>query len=191
MRFVHTGDWHLGKSLIDRSLADDQRFTLNALLRLAEDLRPDAIVVAGDVFDRAVPPTAAVERLNDVLGELALRLEIPVVIIAGNHDSPIRLQFLSGVIGRVGLHVVGEVGDEPTRSGSSVMTASPSSSGHSPTPTPRQLAARLVATTSMTTRPSSRRSWRSSEREQMRTCDTWSSPTPSSREPSPVSPSAR
>jgi len=114
MRFMHTGDWHLGKSLSDWSLADDQRFTLDALLRLAEDLRPDAIVVAGDVFDRAVPPTTAVERLNDVLGELALRLEIPVVMIAGNHDSPIRLQFLSGVIGRVGLHVVGEVGDEPT-----------------------------------------------------------------------------
>jgi len=85
MRFIHTGDWHLGKSLIDWSLADDQRFTLDALLRLAEDLRPDAIVVAGDVFDRAVPPTAAVERLNDVLGELALRLEIPVVMIAGTY----------------------------------------------------------------------------------------------------------
>ena len=85
MRFIHTGDWHLGKSLIDWPLADDQWFTLDALLRLAEERRVDAIAVAGDLFDRAVPPTAAVERLNDVLGELALRLEIPVVMIAGTY----------------------------------------------------------------------------------------------------------
>ena len=113
MRFIHTGDWHLGKSLNDWPLVDDQRFALDALLRLAEDVSADAIVVAGDIFDRAVPPPQAVELLSDVLGDLALRLEVPVVMIAGNHDSPVRLEFLSGVIGRVGLHVVGEVGGEP------------------------------------------------------------------------------
>lgn len=113
MRFIHTGDWHLGKSLHDMSLTDDQRFALDALLRLAEDRRVDAIVVAGDVYDRAVPPTQAVGLLDDILAELALRLKIPVVMIAGNHDSPVRLQYLNGLVGRMGVHVVGEVGGEP------------------------------------------------------------------------------
>jgi exonuclease SbcD len=113
MRFIHTGDWHLGRLFHNVQLTDDQRFTLDGLLRLAEDRRVDAVVIAGDVFDRAVPPTQAVELLDDVLADLALRLKIPVIMIAGNHDSPVRLQYLNDLVGRVGVHVVGEVDHEP------------------------------------------------------------------------------
>jgi exonuclease SbcD len=113
MRFIHTGDWHLGRLFHNTHLTDDQRFTLDGLLRLAEEVRADAVVIAGDVYDRAVPPTQAVELLDDILAELALRLGIPVVMIAGNHDSPVRLQYLNGLVGRVGVHVMGEVAREP------------------------------------------------------------------------------
>jgi exonuclease SbcD len=113
MKFIHTGDWHLGKLLRDWPLVDDQRVALEGLVGLAEEVEADAVVVAGDVFDRAVPPVAAVELLDDVLAELTLGLGIQVVMIAGNHDSPVRLQYLNGLVGQVGLHVVGAVGAEP------------------------------------------------------------------------------
>ena len=113
MRFIHTGDWHLGRLFHNLHLTDDQRFTLDALLRLAEERRADAVVIAGDVYDRAVPPTEAVELLDEVLGRMALELKIPVVMIAGNHDSPVRLQYLNGLVSRVGVHVVGAVGPQP------------------------------------------------------------------------------
>lgn len=113
MRFIHTGDWHLGKALREWRLIDDQRYALEQLVKLAEECRPDAIVVAGDVYDRAIPPVDAVELLDHALSEVTLRLGIPVVLIAGNHDSPVRLQCLSGLLSRVRLHVVGEVGAEP------------------------------------------------------------------------------
>ena len=113
MRFIHTGDWHLGKLLRERQLVEDQEFTLRGLLRLVEELRPDAVVVAGDVYDRAVAPVEAVAVLDHILATLTLDLRVPVVMIAGNHDSARRLQYLNGLVTRVGLHVVGEVGPAP------------------------------------------------------------------------------
>lgn len=113
MRFIHTGDWHLGKLLRERSLVEDQLFSLRGLVRLADEVRPDAVVVAGDVFDRAVAPTEAVRALDAVLADLVLDLRVPVVVIAGNHDSAARLDYLNGLVTRVGLHVVGTVGAEP------------------------------------------------------------------------------
>lgn len=113
MRFIHTGDWHLGRLFHNLHLTSDQRFTLDALVRLAEERSADAVVIAGDVFDRAVPPTEAVELFDDIVGKLALELSIPVIAIAGNHDSATRLEYLSGLARRAGVHVVGHVGAEP------------------------------------------------------------------------------
>jgi DNA repair protein SbcD/Mre11 len=113
MRFIHTGDWHLGRLFHNLHLTPDQRFTLEGLLRLVEERQADALVIAGDVYDRAVPPPEAVSLLDDVLADCALRLNVPVVMIAGNHDSPVRLQYLGGLVGRVGVHVVGQVGAQP------------------------------------------------------------------------------
>ena len=113
MRFIHTGDWHLGKLLRERQLVDDQAFALRGLVRLVEQVRPDAVVVAGDIYDRAVAPVEAVAVLDEVLASLTLDLRVQVVLIAGNHDSPRRLQYLNGLVTRVGLHVVGEVGAAP------------------------------------------------------------------------------
>ena len=113
MRFIHTADWHLGRLFHSIHLTGDQRFTLEGLVRAAGDMNVDAVVVAGDVFDRAVPPTEAVDLLDEIVGTLALDLRIPVVMIAGNHDSASRLEFFSGLARRAGVYVVGRVGARP------------------------------------------------------------------------------
>ncbi len=113
MRFIHTADWHLGRLFHNIHLTDDQRFTLQGLVRMAEERQVDAVVVAGDIFDRAVPPTDAVDLLDETVATLALDLKIPVVIIAGNHDSAARLEYFSGLARRAGVHVVGRVGAQP------------------------------------------------------------------------------
>lgn len=114
MRFIHTSDWHLGRLLHNQHLTDDQRHSLEALVRLAGESDIDAVVISGDIYDRAVPPTDAVTLLNDVLHELTYDLKIPVIVIAGNHDSPVRIGYMSGMLGHLGLHVVGPVGPEPS-----------------------------------------------------------------------------
>lgn len=113
MRFIHTADWHLGRLFHGMHMTEDQRFTLEGLLELAADRRADAVVVAGDVFDRAVPPTEAVDLLDEIVAGFALDLGIPVVMIAGNHDSAARLEYFSGLARRAGVHVVGRVGAQP------------------------------------------------------------------------------
>lgn len=107
MRFLHTADWHLGRVLFGASLIEDQRHALGELVRVAEDARVDAVLVAGDVYDRAVPPAEAVELLDEILSRLVLDRKIPVVLVAGNHDSPHRLGFARRLLRSSGLHVFG------------------------------------------------------------------------------------
>ena len=93
MKFLHTADWHLGRYLHGSSLLDDQAHILNEFVDLARSERVDAVVIAGDVYDRAVPPADAVALLDDVLSRLVVGAEIPVIVIAGNHDSAERIGF--------------------------------------------------------------------------------------------------
>ena len=109
MRFIHTADWHLGRLFHGASLTNDQAHLLGQLVDLARDARPDAVIVAGDVYDRAVPPPDAVQVLDDVLSRLVLDLKVPVVIIAGNHDSPGRLNFGSRLLAGRRLYVTGHL----------------------------------------------------------------------------------
>lgn len=109
MRFIHTADWHLGRLFHGASLVDDQAHLLDQLVDLARDARPDVVLVAGDVYDRAVPPPDAVQVLDDVLSRLVLDLKLPVVIIAGNHDSPGRLNFGSRLLAGRRLYVTGHL----------------------------------------------------------------------------------
>lgn len=115
MRFIHTADWHLGRQFHNVSLIDDQRHVLRQLLDAAVGAEVDAVVVAGDVFDRAVPSPEAVELLDEHLAELVLARGIPVIMIAGNHDSGRRLGFASGLLARSGLHVWGRYEGRPPR----------------------------------------------------------------------------
>jgi exonuclease SbcD len=114
MRFLHTADWHLGRTFHQTSLLEDQEHVLKQLIALARDAEPDAVVVAGDLYDRALPPADAVGLLGWVLEELALGLEIPTLLIAGNHDSAQRVHFGSTLLSRSGLHIRGTL-DAPLR----------------------------------------------------------------------------
>lgn len=107
MRFLHTSDWHLGRIFHGVHLTDDQEFVLKEFVRLVGDLKPNAVVIAGDIFDRAVPPPEAVQLLDEVISQLLLDYRTPVIMIAGNHDSPERLGFGNRLLSRQGLHVVG------------------------------------------------------------------------------------
>jgi len=107
MRFIHTADWHLGRLFHTVHLTEDQQHVLDQFVDLVADVRPTAVIIAGDVYDRGVPPTEAVELLNDVLGRIVRGLGVPVVMIAGNHDSPSRLGFGSELLAAEGLHIAG------------------------------------------------------------------------------------
>lgn len=112
MRFIHTSDWHLGRSLHGVSLVEDQAWWLERFVDLVKAERPDAVVIAGDVYDRAVPPADAVALLDATLATIVRDLEVPVVLVAGNHDSPERVGFGSRVFQAAGLHVAGELVEE-------------------------------------------------------------------------------
>lgn len=110
MRLLHTADWHLGRSLGGHALLEDQEhLLLGQFLHMVRDAQPDAVLIAGDVFDRAVPPAEAVELLDDVLQRIVLGLRIPVVMIPGNHDEARRLSFGARLLAGAGLHI----GDSP------------------------------------------------------------------------------
>ncbi len=113
MRLLHTADWHLGRVFYGASLIEDQAHALEEFCALAADLRPDAIVIAGDVYDRSLPPAEAVALLDETLTRLVTGVRVPVVVIAGNHDSPARLAFGSRLLARGGLHVAGPVEADP------------------------------------------------------------------------------
>ncbi len=110
MKFVHTADWHLGRILHGQSLLDDQRWWLERFIAFVGDERPDAVVIAGDVYDRAVPPSEAVALLDDTLAALVRDAGVPVLVVAGNHDSPERVDFGARVFDVAGLHVAGSLG---------------------------------------------------------------------------------
>ncbi|GEB48221.1 MULTISPECIES: exonuclease SbcCD subunit D [Streptomyces] len=104
MRLLHTSDWHLGRSFHRVSLLDAQRAFLDHLVATVEEHAVDAVLVAGDVYDRAVPSLAAVELFDDALRRLA-ELAVPTVMISGNHDSARRLGVGSPLMDRVGIHL--------------------------------------------------------------------------------------
>jgi len=92
MRLIHLSDLHLGKKLNEASLLDDQRHILARILEAIDAEKPDAVLIAGDVYDKPVPSAEAVGLLDDFLTSLARR-GLPVVLISGNHDSAERLAF--------------------------------------------------------------------------------------------------
>ncbi|MCI6553824.1 MAG: exonuclease SbcCD subunit D [Lachnospiraceae bacterium] len=106
MRFIHTGDWHIGKTVNDFSMLEDQRHILKQIYDIAIRERVDAVVVAGDIYDRAIPPAEAVLVLNDFLTEME-RARIPVLMISGNHDSPERVGFAAEILENRHVYIAG------------------------------------------------------------------------------------
>ena len=114
MRFLHLADLHFGKSIYGTSLLEngDQPVWVERFLALTEELRPDAVVIAGDVYDRGAPSGDAVQLLSRMLTSLS-ELHIPVLMCAGNHDSVQRLSFLNSLLAREGLHISGALSASP------------------------------------------------------------------------------
>ncbi|MBQ7680586.1 MAG: exonuclease SbcCD subunit D [Oscillibacter sp.] len=104
MKLIHLSDLHLGKRLGERNLIEDQRDILRKILGIIDAERPDAVLIAGDVYDRAVPPAEAVQLLDDFLTRLARR-NLPTFLISGNHDSAERLSFGAALMQRSGVHI--------------------------------------------------------------------------------------
>lgn len=107
MKFLHIADLHVGKRVCEYPMLEDQRHILTEIGDIAVRERPDAILVAGDVYDRPVPPQEAVTLLSDFLCRMAGE-RIPVYLIAGNHDSAERLEFCAQLLRAGGIHITGE-----------------------------------------------------------------------------------
>lgn len=107
MRFIHLADLHLGRSLCEFSLIDLQKEFLENVLAAVSERGIDAVVIAGDIYDRTMPTVQAVQLLSGFLSTLS-RMHTPVLLIAGNHDSAERLGFLSGVLDMSGIYISGE-----------------------------------------------------------------------------------
>lgn len=104
MKFLHLSDLHLGKSVHEFSMLEDQEHILKVILNIADEEKPQAVLIAGDIFDRTVAPTEALRIFDDFLEGL-VRRNIEIFIIAGNHDSADRLAFGSRLMDRSGVHI--------------------------------------------------------------------------------------
>lgn len=106
MRILHTSDWHIGRQFHNQALLEDQAQVLEQVLTIVEADQVDVVVIAGDIYDRSVPPADAVALLNRTLRRLCQDMGVPVVLISGNHDSAERLGFASDLMQASGLHIL-------------------------------------------------------------------------------------
>ena len=104
MKLIHLSDLHLGKRVNEFSMLEDQRYILGEILKVVDREQPQGVIIAGDVYDKSVPPTEAVALLDDFLAALAGRA-VPVFLISGNHDSPERIAFGGRLMARSGVHL--------------------------------------------------------------------------------------
>ena len=104
MKLIHLSDIHLGKRVNEFSMLEDQAHILKKILAVVDEEKPDGVMIAGDVYDKSVPSTEAVQLFDDFLVRLAER-KLPVFIISGNHDSPERLSFANRLIDAAGIHL--------------------------------------------------------------------------------------
>ena len=105
MRILHTSDLHIGKNLNDFSLLEDQAYILDQICDIALQEKADCVVIAGDLYDRSIPPSEAVVLLDDFLSKLTMQLHLPVIAISGNHDGGKRLAFASRLYEARGLYM--------------------------------------------------------------------------------------
>lgn len=107
MRILHTADWHLGKIVNEFSMLEDQAYILNQLIDIIKEQEIELLMMAGDLYDRSVPPKEAVTLLNSFLSRVKNECNIPVLMIAGNHDSNERLEFGTELLADAGLYIEG------------------------------------------------------------------------------------
>lgn len=113
MIFLHTSDWHLGAMGNEQDLSDDQRFFIDAICGIVQERKVDAVLLAGDVYDRSVPPASAIGLYDYAMDRLCRQLGVKVLTIAGNHDSAERLGSCARLLDKAGLYVQGAAQREP------------------------------------------------------------------------------
>ena len=113
MIFLHTSDWHLGAMGGERDLWDDQKYFIDAICGIVREKRVDAVLLAGDVYDRSVPAAAAIGLYDYAMNRLCGELGVKVLTIAGNHDSAERLASCAGLLDKAGLYLQGAAQREP------------------------------------------------------------------------------
>ena len=108
MRFLHTADWHLGRIFYGQYLTDDQAYVLeHQFFTILKEEKIDGILLAGDVFDRAVPPIEAIELWDSIITRLAMDYKIPLFVVSGNHDGAERLEVGRSMLSESGVHIWG------------------------------------------------------------------------------------
>ena len=108
MRFLHTADWHLGRIFYGQYLTDDQAYVLeHQFFTILKEEKIDGILLAGDVFDRAVPPIEAIELWDSIITRLAMDYKMPLFVVSGNHDGAERLEVGRSMLGQSGIHIWG------------------------------------------------------------------------------------
>ena len=108
MRFLHTADWHLGRIFYGQYLTDDQAYVLeHQFFTILKEEKIDGILLAGDVFDRAVPPIEAIELWDSIITRLAMDYKVPLFVVSGNHDGAERLEVGRSMLGQSGIHIWG------------------------------------------------------------------------------------
>ena len=106
MRFLHTADWHIGKRLGDFSLQVEQQDAFQKIVAIARQEQVDAVVIAGDLYDRSLASEESVQTVNGMLEYLNLHEHLPLLIISGNHDSAVRLSTGDKWMRQAGVHIV-------------------------------------------------------------------------------------
>lgn len=109
MKLLHTSDWHLGAVDNNRSLYDDQKFFIDRICDIVSAQAVDAVLIAGDVYDRSLPSAQAVELYDYAMTRLCKQMHTPVLCIAGNHDSAERLSSCGALLSMAGLYVAGSL----------------------------------------------------------------------------------
>lgn len=118
MRFFHLSDLHIGLKLLNRDMREDQEYILHGIVRRAAEYRPDAVIIAGDIYDKSVPSADAVEVFDHFVEELREAVpEAAVMMISGNHDSAARVDCFRRVLSKQNLYMVGQ---PPRRAGESM-----------------------------------------------------------------------
>lgn len=112
MKIFHMGDWHIGKVVNGFSMIEEQSYILDELYKEIIKEKPDVLIIAGDLYDRSIPPVQAVELLNKTFSKIILDLKTPIIAIAGNHDGSERVEFGSSLLERSGLHIFGSLKKE-------------------------------------------------------------------------------
>lgn len=109
MKIFHTADWHIGKLVNGFYMTEDQEFVIDQLFEKIKTEKPDVVLIAGDLYDRSVPPVQAIELLNRIFDKIVRGLKTPIIALAGNHDSNERLNFGSDLLKGSGLYISGNL----------------------------------------------------------------------------------